>query len=65
MKQKEPGNEQNRGLQEHYSQQLAVVEKAISAHRAALEKGQLSIDEMIAVTRFVTQLEAAGIAKSW
>ena len=65
MQQKEPGMEQDQGLQEHFSRQLAVAEKAISAHRAALKKGKLSVEEMVAVTRFVTQLEAAGIAKSW
>ncbi|RUU32413.1 hypothetical protein [Mesorhizobium sp. M6A.T.Ce.TU.016.01.1.1] len=64
MEQKKPGTEAW-DPQVHFSRQLAVVEQAISAHRAALERGKMSAAETIAVTRFITQLEAAGIAKSW
>lgn len=58
--------EQNLGkLSEHFARQLDAAESAISAHREALQRGELSPEEMVAVTRLVTQLEAAGIAKSW
>lgn len=58
-------HEDLRKLQEHFSHQLKVVEKAISAHREALARPEVSAEEMVALTRFVTQLEVAGVAKSW
>lgn len=54
-----------RSLQTHFERQLESVESAIAAHREALANDEISAEDMIAVTRFVTRLEASGVAKSW